>query len=35
METMEKKEQKKLDLEVSKVELQKLFIHLTSDGGIK
>lgn len=31
----EKKEQKKLDLEVSKVELQKLFIHLTSKGGGK
>lgn len=31
----EKGEQKKLDLEVSKVELQKLFIHLTSEGGIK
>jgi len=31
----EKNEQKKLDLEVSKVELQKLFIYLTSDGGIK
>lgn len=31
----EKVEQKKLDLEVSKVELQKLFIHLTSVGGIK
>lgn len=31
----EKEEQKKLGLEVSKVELQKLFIHLTSEGGIK
>ncbi len=31
----EKEEQKKLDLEISKVELQKLFIHLTSEGGIK
>jgi ABC-2 type transport system ATP-binding protein len=31
----EKEEQRKLDLEVSKVELQKLFIHLTSEGGIK
>jgi ABC-2 type transport system ATP-binding protein len=31
----EKEEQKKLDLEVSKVELQKLFIHLTSKGGVK
>ena len=31
----EKEEQKKLDLEVSKVELQKLFIHLTSEGGRK
>jgi len=31
----EKKDQKKLDLEVSKVELQKLFIHLTNQGGIK
>lgn len=31
----EKIEQKKLELEVSKVELQKLFIHLTSAGGIK
>lgn len=32
---MEKEEMKKLDLEISKVELQKLFIHLTSEGGIK
>lgn len=31
----EKKEQKELDLEVSNVELQKLFIHLTNQGGIK
>ncbi|MBZ9607566.1 ABC transporter ATP-binding protein [Clostridium estertheticum] len=31
----EKRQQKKLDLEVSRVELQKLFIHLTSDGRIK
>lgn len=31
----EKRQQKKLDLEVSKVELQKLFIHLTSDGRVK
>ncbi|MBU3128788.1 ABC transporter ATP-binding protein [Clostridium tagluense] len=31
----EKKQQKELDLEVSKVELQKLFIHLTSIGEIK
>lgn len=31
----EKMCQKKLDLEVSKVELQKLFIHLTNQGGIK
>jgi len=31
----EKRQQRKLDLEVSKVELQKLFIYLTSDGGIK
>ena len=31
---MEKEEMKKLDLEISKVELQKLFIHLTSEGGI-
>lgn len=31
----EKKQQKKLDLEVSKVELQKLFIYLTNEGGIK
>ncbi|MGH4121028.1 ATP-binding cassette domain-containing protein [Clostridium sp.] len=31
----EKKDQKKLELEVTKVELQKLFIHLTSKGGIK
>lgn len=30
----EKEEMKKLDLEISKVELQKLFIHLTSEGGI-
>ncbi|MGH4123741.1 MAG: ATP-binding cassette domain-containing protein [Clostridium sp.] len=29
----EVKQQKKLDLEVSKVELQKLFIHLTNEGG--
>jgi ABC-2 type transport system ATP-binding protein len=32
---MEKNEQKELELLVSKVELQKLFIHLTSKGGIK
>ena len=32
---VEKECQKKLDLEVSKVELQKLFIHLTNKGGIK
>lgn len=31
----EKGEQKKLDLEVSNVELQKLFIHLTNEGGVK
>lgn len=31
----EKEEQKKLDLEISKVELQKLFIHLTNERGIK
>lgn len=31
----EKVEQKKLELEVSKVELQKLFIHLTNERGIK
>ncbi|MGL5085219.1 MAG: ATP-binding cassette domain-containing protein [Clostridium sp.] len=31
----EKEEQKELDLKVSKVELQKLFIHLTSEGGIE
>ncbi|MBX4264255.1 ATP-binding cassette domain-containing protein [Clostridium estertheticum] len=31
----EKRQQRKLDLEVSKVELQKLFINLTSDGRIK
>ncbi|MGH4052592.1 MAG: ATP-binding cassette domain-containing protein [Clostridium sp.] len=33
--SLEKNQQKKLDLEVSKVELQKLFIYLTSDGRIK
>ncbi|MBW9171516.1 ABC transporter ATP-binding protein [Clostridium estertheticum] len=32
---VQKIEQKKLGLEVSKVELQKLFIHLTDNGGIK
>ncbi|MBU3110270.1 ATP-binding cassette domain-containing protein [Clostridium lacusfryxellense] len=32
---LEKNEQKKLDLEVSNVELQKLFIYLTNNGGIK
>ena len=32
---VEKSEQKKLGLEVSKVELQKLFIDLTNKGGIK
>lgn len=31
----ENQEQKKLDLEVTKVELQKLFIHLTNEGGVK
>lgn len=31
----EKQQQKELDLEVSKVELQKLFIHLTCEGGVK
>jgi len=33
--SLEKNNQKKLDLEVSKVELQKLFIYLTSDGRLK